>query len=77
MRALSVFSGAGGLDLSAEAAGIEVVGQCEIDKYCNKVLEYWWPGVPRFKDIKTVTAKSLEEKGVMRGGIDLVFGGFP
>ncbi|GHU90762.1 hypothetical protein FACS1894202_11080 [Clostridia bacterium] len=74
MRALSLFSGCGGLDLAAEAAGIEVAGQCEIDADCVKVLDYWWPNTPKWRDIRDVTADDIRERA---GNIDLIFGGFP
>ena len=71
---MSLFSGCGGFDLAAEAAGIEVVGQCEIEPACIRVLERWWPDVWRWEDIQTVTADIIKEK---IGPVDLIFGGPP
>lgn len=38
MKALSLFSGAMGLDIGLERAGIEVVACCEIDKWCCETI---------------------------------------
>ena len=74
MRHLSLFSGIGGLDLAAEWAGIETVGQCEFADYPTKVLEKHWPNVPRWRDVRDVTAESVREKC---GTVDIISGGFP
>lgn len=50
----SLFSGIGGIDLAAEWAGFETVGQCEWADYPTKVLEKHWPDVPRWRDIRDV-----------------------
>lgn len=71
----SLFSGIGGIDLAAEWAGFETVGQCEWADYPTKVLEKHWPNVPRWRDVKTVTAESIREQGVE--SITLLSGGFP
>jgi DNA (cytosine-5)-methyltransferase 1 len=71
----SLFSGIGGIDLSAEWAGFETVGQCEFADYPTKVLEKHWPDVPRWRDIRDVTLGSVRDKGVRT--IDLITGGFP
>lgn len=71
----SLFSGIGGIDLAAEWAGFETVGQCEFADYPTKVLEKHWPEVPRWRDIIDVTAESVRSKGITN--ITLLSGGFP
>jgi len=61
MRFLSLFAGIGGFDLGLERAGMECVGQVENDPYCIKVLEKHWPDVPRWGDIRDVTAETLAD----------------
>jgi len=74
MRVLSLFSGGGLGDYGLTLAGMEIVGQVEIDEYCQKILALRWPDVPKWKDIKNVTGKEVLDRC---GRIDLVSGGFP
>lgn len=71
----SLFTGIGGIDLSAEWAGFETVGQCEFADYPTKVLEKHWPDVPRWRDVRDVTRESVRHKGIQN--ITLLSGGFP
>lgn len=73
---LSLFSGIGGLDLAAEWAGFETVGQCEWADYPTKVLEKHWPNVKRWKDVRELTAQSFFERTGYRDPT-VVSGGFP
>lgn len=52
------------------------VGQCEWADYPTKVLEKHWPAVPRWRDIRTLTAESFYERAGLRT-VDVVSGGFP
>jgi hypothetical protein len=60
----SLFTGIGGLDLAAEWAGFETVGQCEWADYPTKVLEKHWPDVPKWRDIRSVTGDDIRAKGI-------------
>lgn len=70
LRFLSLFSGLGGFDLGLERAGMECVGQVEIDPLCRAVLKKHWPHVKLLGDIREV-------RGDEFGPVDLICGGFP
>ncbi len=74
MRLLSLFSGAGLGDLGWMMAGFDIVAQCEIDEYCQKVLALRFPESIKYKDIKELTGEQIK-KDV--GTVDIVAGGFP
>ena len=60
MRAGSICSGAGGLDLAIEAAlGARTVWQTEIDPHASLVLEKRF-GVPNHGDISTVDWSTVD-----------------
>lgn len=67
----SFFSGIGGFDLAAEWVGWTNKFHCEIDPFCQKVLNHYWPDAELFEDIKTSDFKKYENK------IDVISGGFP
>ncbi len=70
MKFLSLFSGIGGFDLGLERAGMECVGQVEIDPYCIAVLAKHWPNVKRLEDVRQV-------RGDEFGEFDWIVAGFP
>ena len=71
LRLLSLCSGIGGADLAAEWTGeIEIIGQVEINPFCQQVLAAHWPLVKRADDIREVQGDEF-------GAIDIVAGGIP
>lgn len=70
MRVASFFAGIGGFDLGFERAGMEVIFQCEINAFCQKVLKKHWPDVPLHDDIRTLSPDHVP-------AADLYCGGFP
>ena len=75
LNLLSLFAGIGGFELGLERSGaFKTVAQCEIDPFCRRVLAKHWPYVPRYEDVRTLTAARLAADGV---SIDAICGGFP
>lgn len=70
LRVLSLCTGIGGIDLACEMAGMQVVGQVEIDPFCLRILEKHWPSVKRLNEVRKV-------RGDEFGAIDIITAGFP
>lgn len=67
----SLFSGIGGFDLAAEWMGWENKFHCEINEFCNKILNYYWPNAKSYKDI------TKTDFSIYRSRIDILTGGDP
>ena len=80
---VSLFSGAGGLDLGLDRAGFTTLVAVEKDRYARETLqanrEYFRsPGFTLFEDVNELTGEDLlTAAGVQRGGLDLLSGGPP
>lgn len=64
----SFFAGIGGFDLAFENAGYETRFQCEVNSFCNQVLQARWPEVARHDDIRTLNPKDIPVAPVWAGG---------
>jgi len=67
----SLFSGIGGFDRAAAWLGWDNVFHCEIDPFCRKVMQYYFPKSKGYENIKTTDF--TEHKGQ----VDIITGGFP
>lgn len=67
-RVASLFTGIGGFDLGFEKAGFEVSFQCELDKFCRRILKHRWPLIPIHENIKDLTAATIPVSNVWVGG---------
>jgi DNA (cytosine-5)-methyltransferase 1 len=70
MKVGSLFSGGGLGDFGFMAAGMEIAWQCEIDEYCQKILELRYPESKKYRDIKALKGSEIEK-------VDIITGGFP
>jgi DNA (cytosine-5)-methyltransferase 1 len=66
-----LFNGIGGFALAAQWMNWNNVMHCEIDPFCNKVMNHHFPNSIQHEDIKTT------DFTIWRGKIDLITGGFP
>lgn len=79
MSGLSFFSGAMGLDLGLERAGIKTTLACEFDKWSKRTIAANRPDLPLIGDIWEHDSTSIRELAGLGSGdaIDLVAGGPP
>ncbi len=78
VKALSFFSGAMGLDLGFEKAGIEISLACEVDKRCRQTILANRPDIGLIGDITLYSASDiLDYAGIPEGNIDIILGGPP
>jgi DNA (cytosine-5)-methyltransferase 1 len=78
MRAISLFTGVGGLDFGFEGAGFETAAALEMDKACCRTLRHNrdWPVIE--DDIHQVTSDALLDRaGLAPGEADVLIGGPP
>lgn len=68
LRVASFFAGIGGFDLGLERAGMQVVFQCEINPFSQRVLRSRWPNVELHGDIATLQPNEIPKSDVWTGG---------
>ena len=61
----------GGFDLAASRLGWENLFHCEIDEFCTRILNYYFPNAEHYADIRKTDFTKW------RGRIDVLSGGFP
>lgn len=76
MRALSLCSGIGALDLAMQTIGVQTIAYCEYDPWCGEVLQHRMASghldsAPIWRDLKTLDGYGLP------AGVDLIYGGIP
>ena len=76
---VDLFSGIGGFALAARWHGMQTVGFCERDSWCQRVLAKHWPGVPIHGNIKSLEGDAVRSwlAGHNQRRPDLLTGGFP
>ena len=77
MKALSIFSGCGGLDIGVESAGFENVANIELDEYASKTLQAWRELRGKNNDIIKKDIKEIDPRIFKDKNIQLLHGGPP
>ena len=79
LKVLSFFSGAMGLDLGLEQAGLKTILACEFDKWSRATISANRPDLPLLGDIWNCTANSVREAAGLAADeeVDVIAGGPP
>ncbi|WP_226338485.1 DNA cytosine methyltransferase [Arthrobacter sp. UM1] len=79
LKAISFFSGAGGLDVGLENAGIESILYCEMNKECRMTLAKNRPNAALIGDISKFDGKKIREYARLDDDeeVDIMHGGPP
>lgn len=77
MKALSLFSGCGGMDIGVEAAGFENVANIEFDKHAAQTLERWRDARGKNNRVICADIRHIEPKMFKGENISLLHGGPP
>lgn len=79
LKGLSFFSGAMGMDLGMEAAGVKVLCAAEVDKSCRATIALNRPRLPLLSDVSKLDAAAVRSAANLTASakIDVVYGGPP
>ena len=79
IKALSFFSGAMGLDLGLEKAGLPILLACEMDKACRQTIQKNRPDLALLGNVCDYTPEQIREAAGLKDGdaIDVMVGGPP
>ncbi len=64
----SFFAGIGGFDLALESQGFKPSFHCEINNFCQQVLNKHWPKVPLHDDITSLDSSDIPQADIWCGG---------
>lgn len=81
---ISLFTGLCGFEIASTWCSWENYATCEIDDFCTKIAEYYFPNSYHHRDIRTLTIEKLNYELSKRYGSDwrensviILTGGFP
>jgi DNA (cytosine-5)-methyltransferase 1 len=69
---LDIFSGIGGFSYAAQQVwkdDLEIVGFCECDKFCQKVLRKHWPNVEIVENVRSERIKQFRNIDLLSAGV--------
>lgn len=77
-KAISLFSGCGGLCLGFSAAGVRIAGYIEKDKHISQIYRDNFSSTPQLaNDITSLSHKDIEQYKDSIGEVDIIIGGPP